>query len=142
MWVYVWLGITVFSLVIEFMTSDLISIWFAGGGIIAIILAACGLEWYVQSPAFFVVSLILLFCFRRLALKVFNKEESKTNADSAIGKEYQLLDAIGFNQPGSIKINDVVWSAVCEEQNKEIPKGAIVKVISIKGNKYIVEEVK
>ena len=141
MWTYLWLGIFIMSLVFEFLTSDLLSVWFAGGALVSMVLAICGVAWYVHVIVFFVLSFALLFCFRKLALKIFNKEESKTNADAVIGKEFDLLANIGFNKAGEIKINDVIWSAVCEDVHTEIKEGARVKVVGIKGNKYIVMEV-
>lgn len=141
-WVYVWLAITVCSAIIEFITNEMLSIWFAGGGLVAMILALCGLSWYIHLPAFIVVSIVLLLCFRKIVLKYFYKGESRTNADSAIGKEYELLTPISFGINGSIRVNDVVWTAVGVEQNVEISAGKTVKVLDIKGNKYVVEEVK
>ena len=142
MWTYLWLGIFVMSLVFEFLTTDLLSVWFAGGALVSMVLAICGVAWYVQVVVFFVLSFVLLFCFRKLALKIFNKEESKTNANAVIGKEFDLLASIGFNKAGEIKINDVIWSAICEDSHVEIPEGTRVKVVGIKGNKYIVKEIK
>ena len=55
MWLYIWLAVTALSLVIEFITADMVSVWFTGGGIVAMILAACGLGWYVQVPDFIAV---------------------------------------------------------------------------------------
>ena len=112
MWLYIWLGVTALALVLEFITSDMISIWFVGGGIVAMILSACGLSWYVHVPAFFVLSFISMLFLRKIALKYLIKDQEKTNADSAIDKEFVLLSAISFNQHGSIKVNDVVWTAV------------------------------
>ena len=141
MWLYIWLGVTALALVLEFITSDMISIWFVGGGIVAMILSACGLSWYVHVPAFFVLSFISMLFLRKIALKYLIKDQEKTNADSAIDKEFVLLSAISFNQHGSIKVNDVVWTAVCEDDKAEIAEGTIVKVVGIKGNKYIVKEI-
>ena len=139
-WIYIYLAIVVLALLVEFFTSEMVSVWFVGGGIISMILSACNVGWEVHFPIFIGVSIILLACFRKFVLKYFNKGESKTNADSAIGKEYELLTEIGFNKPGSIKINDVIWSAVTENQEDVISAGAVVKVVGIKGNKYIVKE--
>lgn len=142
MWIYIWLAVTVVALVIEFITSDMISVWFAGGGIVAMILAVCGVEWYIHLPVFIVLSLTLMLVFRKMVLKYFNKGESRTNADSAIGKEFELLSDISFNSPGTIKINDVVWGAMTENVQDVLQKGTIVVVKGLKGNKYIVEEKK
>ncbi|MBQ7348545.1 MAG: NfeD family protein [Clostridia bacterium] len=141
MWLYIWLFVTAFALIFEFVTTDMLSIWFAGGGLVALVLSAVGLEWYIQLPVFFAVSLVLLLVFRRLVLKKLNSEEVRTNADMAIGKEFRLLSAITFDNVGSIKVNDVVWNAV-SFNDMPIPAGTIVIVRELKGNKYIVEPLK
>ena len=140
MWLYIWLAVTAAALIVEFMTAELVSVWFVGGGLVAMLLAGLGLDWYVHVPAFIVVSFLLMLCFRRLVMKKLNKGEVKTNAETVIGKEYELLTAIGFNQAGSIRINGVVWTAVAEDDNAEIPAGTKVVIEKIEGNKYIVKE--
>lgn len=140
-WVYVYLGITVLALVVEFITTDLISIWFAGGGAVALIVSAFVPMWYVHVPIFVAVSFVLLFVLRKLLLAKLNKNVERVNADSAIGKEFVLLEDIAFNQLGSIRVNGVVWSAVATDPNKSINKSKVVKVVGLDGNKYIVEEV-
>lgn len=66
--------------------------------------------------------------------------EEKTNADSAIGKEYTLLTDIGFNMLGTIKIGDVIWNVDTENEREEIPAGTVVEIVKILGNKYIVKK--
>ena len=140
MWVYIWLAVTAAALVIEFLTTEMVSVWFAGGGLVAMLFAGLDLGWYYHVPVFIVVSFALMLCFRRLVMKKLNKGEVKTNADSAIGKEFELLSDIGFNQTGSIKVNGVVWTAVAEDDHTEIPAGKTVVALKIEGNKYIVKE--
>ena len=140
MWLYIWLAVTAAALIIEFLTSELVSVWFVGGGLVAMLLAGLGLDWYFHVPAFIVVSFALMLFLRRLVMKKFNKCEVKTNAETVIGKEYELLTAIGFNQAGSIKVSGVVWTAIAEDENAEIPAGTKVIIERIEGNKYIVKE--
>lgn len=140
---YTWLGITVVALILEFITADMVTIWFAGGGLVALILSLFdGVSVFVQIPVFIAVSVVCLLCFRKMVMKKLNVKTANLNADSVIGKEYILLTAIGFNQPGSIRVNDVVWSAVTEKETDEIAEKTVVRIIGLKGNKYIVEEVK
>ena len=139
MWLYIWLAVTALSLVIEFITADMVSVWFTGGGIIAMILAACGLGWYVHVPVFIAVSFASMLAFRKLVLKKLGKGEVKTNSESAIGKDFTLLKPISFGNPGEIRINDVVWTAITADENESVPQGAVVTVKALKGNKYIVE---
>ena len=139
---YFWLGVTVVALVLEFITADMVTIWFAGGGLIAMILALLKVSIYVQIPVFIAVSIVCLLCFRKMVMKKLNVKTSNLNADSVIGKEYILLTEIGFNKPGSIRVNDVVWSAISENEMDEIAEKSKVRIIGLRGNKYIVEEVK
>ena len=139
---YFWLGVTVVALVLEFITADMVTIWFAGGGLIAMILALLKVSIYVQIPVFIAVSVVCLLCFRKMVMKKLNVKTSNLNADSVIGKEYILLTEIGFNKPGSIRVNDVIWSAISENEMDEIAEKSKVRIIGLRGNKYIVEEVK
>lgn len=140
-WVYVYLGILIASLVVEFVTSDMLTIWFSGGSVVGLILAAFRLSWYIHLPIFLVVSLVLLFSFRPLVMKMFSRKEEKTNAQTVIGKEFELITGISFNKYGTIKVNDVVWNVVCEDEKAVVKEGTVVRIKDIKGNKYIVEEV-
>ena len=138
MWIYFWLIITAISLMLEFITTDMLCIWFAGGGLVSLILSAVGLNWYIQIPVFIAVSFALLFAFRQMVLKRLNTKEVRTNADMAIGREFRLLSAITFDNLGTIKVNDVTWNAV-SYNDMPIPAGTIVVVKELKGNKYVVE---
>ena len=140
--VYVWLAITVIALIVEVVTADMLSIWFAGGGLLAMVSALFDAQLIVQICIFIVVSVVLLLVFRKVVLKKLSSgKEGNLNADAVIGKEFELITAVGFNTPGTIKVNDVVWNVVCEEQSKIIPEKTIVKVVGLKGNKYIVKEI-
>lgn len=139
--VYVWLGITAIAVIIEFLTNEMLSVWFAGGGLVAIVLALCNVSWEISLIVFIAVSIILLLCFRKMVMRYFLKGETKTNAETAVGEEFILLSSITRDQPGSIKIGDVIWMVVCSDKAQEIQKGEKVKAVDIKGNKYIVEKV-
>ena len=141
-WLYIWLAVTATALIVEFVTAELVSIWFVGGGLVAMLLAGLGLGWYFHVPTFIVVSLALMLCLRRIAMQRLSKAEVKTNAETVIGKDFVLLKSIGFNQAGEIKVNGIVWTAVAEDENTEIPAGTKVVVERIEGNKYIVKEIK
>ena len=140
MWIYLWLIVTALSLILEFITTEMLCIWFAGGGLVALILSAIGLGWYYQVIVFIVVSFLLILAFRQAVLKKLNSTEVRTNADMAIGKEFRLLSAITFDNMGTIKVNDVTWNAV-SYNDMPIPAGTIVIVKELKGNKYVVEPV-
>ena len=140
--VWVWLGVIVASAALEFITMEMVSIWFTFAGIITIILALCGVVWWVQLLVFCGLALILLLSLRKLALKYLLKnDKTKTNADGFVGNSYKLIEPIAKNTPGAVKINGVVWTAV-SENGEEIAKDEVIVVVKIDGNKLIVKEQK
>lgn len=140
-WLYIWLGITVFTAVIEFITMDLVSIWFVPSGIVCMILAACNVPFYIQIPVFICLSLVLILSLRKIFMKMLKKGDEKTNTDRFIGKELKLLTKIEFGIPGTVKIDGVVWNVVLEDDKKELEVDSLVRVLKITGNKLIVEEI-
>ena len=75
-----WLILFVVLVVIEIATLGLTTIWFAGGSIVAFVLAIVGFSLPVQIVAFLVSSILLLVLTRPIAIKYFNQERKLTNA--------------------------------------------------------------
>ena len=134
--IIVWAVVIAAAIAAEFLTMDVYSAWFAGGGLVAMILAACGvaLEW--QLIVFVVLSIALLFSLRPLVMKFIKNETTPTNLDANIGKHFKLLGDVVEGR-STIKIHDVVWSVQCGDLLKS---GSEVVVTGIDGNKYIVEK--
>ncbi len=139
---WVWLAIIVITVVIEIVTLDLVSVWFAVGAVIPFILAGIGgIRIEIQIAIFVIVSALLIAFIRKYAQKLlFKNMKDKTNMDIYIDKEFKLLEGCDFENNGSIKINDVVWTAKSENGQK-IEKNTIVKVVKLDGNKVIVKPV-
>ena len=140
-WVYIWLGVVALSIIIEFVTTDLVSVWFIFGGLLAMILALVDVDLIWQLVAFIALSAILLALCRKPILKVLGNNKESTNADSLVGREFVLLTPISFNVAGSVKSGDVVWTADTESDGEEIAAGETVRVVRITGNRLIVEKV-
>lgn len=137
-WLWIWLGVIALSLILEFVTMELVSIWFVAGGLIAIILEATGAVGYeIQIAVFLVVSIVLLISLRKVTMKLFSKDNTKTNYSSFIGETFELSKSITKTQPGEVKINGIVWTAVSENK-EEIEAGLEIVVKEVKGNKIVV----
>ena len=116
--VYAWLAALVTFIVIEIATMGLTTIWFAGGALIALLLALAEVSFYVQLGAFLVISIILLVCTRPLAVKFFNQKREKTNVDSMIGKQAIVLaDIDNLREEGHVILNGMEWSARAYEED-------------------------
>ena len=140
--IYVWLAVVILSVVVEAVTNELLTIWFAIAGLICVILSAFQIEWYITLPVFIAVSTALILGLRKLSIKLLNKKcDDKTNADAVFGKKFVLLSKISLNQPGTIKVNDVVWNVLTENNGEVVEEGSLVKVLRLSGNKYIVEPI-
>lgn len=139
MWIWIWLAVTVACLIIEFSTMEMVSIWSAIAGLVALILAACGCMIEIQLVVFFALSIILLLSLRKFALKFLQKNSTKIGTDSLIGTKHKLLTEIAPDKPGEIKINGIVWTAV-SGKNEKIKVNTLVEIIEIKGNKFIVKK--
>ena len=105
-----WLAIFIVLLIIEIATMGLTTIWFAGGALIAFCAGFVGFGLGVQVGTFIVVSLLLLLLTRPLAVKYFNQERQKTNAESLIGQQALVTEDIDtIKAKGRVEIRGQIW---------------------------------
>ena len=136
-----WLLIFIVLLVIEIGTMGLTTIWFAGGALAAFIMGIIGFGTGVQIAVFSIVSIVLLVSTRPIALKYFNKERQKTNAESLIGKQALVLEEVDtLHNKGVVEVNGQEWSAKTEEPSGVIAINTVVSFDGIQGVKLIIKE--
>ena len=139
--VTIWLAVLVVCVGIEIATMGLTTIWFAGGALVSAILAALNAPLWLQIVAFFVVSLILLYLTRPVAVKYFNKDRVKTNVESLIGRQAIVISEIdNLRGIGQGTVGGQEWSARSVKDDVQLPVGSVVVVRSVSGVKLIVEE--
>lgn len=137
---YIWLGLSILLFIIEAVTVNLVTIWFALGALGAMLTAIAGLGTGIQILVFAVISVILLMFTRPLAVKCIKK--TPTNSDGLVGKHAVVTkDVNNITASGEAKINGKFWTARSENENITIPAGSIVEVVSISGVKLIVRPV-
>ncbi len=137
----IWLIILVACIIIEIVTMGLTTIWFAGGALLAAIAAAFSAPLWLQILLFLIVSLALLYLTRPVAVKYFNKDRVKTNAESLVGQQAIVISEIDNLQGiGQVTVGKQEWSARNVDDNKALPVGSVVIVRAISGVKLIVEE--
>ncbi len=137
----IWLVVFVACIAIEIITLGLATIWFAGGALVAAIGAAMGAPIWLQAVFFGAVSLVLLYFTRPVAVKYFNKDRVKTNAESLVGKQAIVISEIDNLQGiGQVSVNGQEWSARTVEEGVTLTEGSVVIVRAISGVKLMVEE--
>lgn len=136
-----WLVAFVILLVIEILTLGLTTIWFAGGAVVAFVLALLDVGLPIQIIAFLIVSIVLLILTRPIALRFFNQRREKTNVDSLIGQKAVVLEQIDpLRSVGRVEINGMEWSAKTEDMGIVIEPGEIVEVQAVQGVKLVVKK--
>ncbi|MCI8383091.1 MAG: NfeD family protein [Lachnospiraceae bacterium] len=139
--VIVWLAILIILVVIEIFTLGLTTIWFAGGALVAILVAALGGPVWLQIIIAAVVSAVLLFFTRPIAMKYFNRDRERTNAESLVGRQAIVISEINNLQGiGQVTINGMEWTARSIMDDHIIEPGEVVIVRGINGVKLLVED--
>ncbi len=133
--IVVWAVVMAFTLLLEFFTVDFFASCFSLGALVALILAACGVNVYWQVAVFFVLTVVSLCVARPLMKRWLKKPTVPTNVDQNFGKKVRLLADV-VDGTSSIKINDVVWKVACEANLKQNDEVTIERV---EGNKMIVK---
>ena len=132
--VWLWLALIVFFIIAEACTVVLVSIWFAGGSLVGLILAALHAPWWLQIMGALVVSGVLIYFTRPVAMKHFNKNIVKTNVSTLAGKQAIVIEAIdNLKATGQVIVNGQEWSARNVADGEAIPEGAVVVIEKVKG---------
>ena len=146
MWI-VWLALMIIMVIVECMGPALVSIWFAAGALVSLVLSLFSLipdvtiPWWVQVIVFVVVSAITLLALRPLSKRYLKRNIVNSNVDSLVGKRGLLEEEIKPFEPGVCKINDVSWTAISTNGKETIAVKSVVEVVAIQGNKLIVKKV-
>ena len=133
--ILLWVAVFILAIIIELATEQLVSIWFAGGAVIGLILAICSVHWLVQVIVVIVVSAVLVILSHYLLNKKKSDVHLKTNMELLIDQKIKVLKSVNPDSYGEGKFRDVVWSLKSDDEIKE---GEFAKIIGVEGNKLIV----
>lgn len=133
----VWLVVCIIMVIAELATLQFVSIWFAGGALLACISSFfLPFEW--QFGIFAVSSFILLLLSMPLMKKLRNRKYIPTNCDMDIGREVVVTETINKkDDTGKAVLNGVGWLAISENEYEIIEKGETAIVKDIKGAKLV-----
>ena len=134
-----WLVIMAVLLIVEAACPfHLVSIWFAAGALVAMIISMLGGELWLQIIAFCIVSGALLAGLWPFIRKFLNPHLTKTNVDSVIGTEgIVTADIDNLNAVGQVKLGGMEWTAR-STSGADIPTGTRIRVDRIEGVKAFV----
>lgn len=124
--IIIWAIFVIAAIIIEFETANLVSIWFAAGGIAGIVCAVLELPIWAQILIFAVVSAIFVLATRPFVKKISDNQTVLTNVDRYVGMVAIVTKDIMAGEKG--------------ENNFLV--GDKVIITEIIGNKMIVDKIK
>ncbi len=133
----IWLVIIIVLIIIEGLTVNLVTVWFAISAVPAFILALFGFGIIPQVIAFGIVATTLLIITKPFVTKMQTGKTIKTNYETIIGDKAVALEDFGDLKNGYVKVNGMEWLATSTQQ---ISKDDIVVIKSVSGAKVKVEK--
>ena len=138
----VWLVLMVVFLVAEGSSVQVVSLWFAAGSLVAMVVSLFHGPIWLEVLIFALVSLILLALLRPIVQKFIHPKLTPTNVDSVIGACGRVTAAIdNVSATGQVKLGAMEWTAR-STSCRPIPEGTLVQVDRIEGVKVFVSPVK
>ena len=137
----IWIAALILFLLVEAATVGLVSLWFAGGSLAALIAALCGGPFWLQIVLFLLVSAGLLAALRPFVRRFVTPRKVHTNADRVVDQEALVTERIDpLSGTGAVKVGGVEWTARASG-GTVIEAGTLVKVLRIEGAKVTVTPV-
>lgn len=133
-----WLIAMVVFILTEAATVALVSIWFAAGALVAIVVALLGGSLSLQVTLFLAVAILLLASMRGLIRKHFTPNLIRTNVDSVVGSVGVVTTPVNnIAALGRVELNGMEWAAR-STTGSPLPEGAQIRVDRVEGVKVFV----
>lgn len=134
----IWLVIFIVLVIIELITINLVTIWFAIAAVFTLLVDIITRNTMLEIIVFIVSSFLLLLLTKPLIKKIKVKKVEATNLDMVINKIGIVTEDIKQDKIGEVKVLGKRWSAY---SNTELKKDEKVKILSIDGVKLKVEKI-
>jgi membrane protein implicated in regulation of membrane protease activity len=139
--ILVWSVLFVLTLIVEFSTDALVSIWFAIGALVAAgVTYIPGMPWWGELLVFLGVSLLSFAIIKPILGRKMLRIRSKTNIDALLNHKALVIKRISQFEKGEVKVGDVIYNAIKRESDPEIEIGDVVVILSVQGNKLLVQK--
>lgn len=136
---WIWIAAIIIFIVIEAITVQLVTIWFAVGAVGGLVASLFNLPIWAQAMVFVAVSALTLIATKPFVKKFTQSKKQPTNADRLIGRQAVVTEPIdNIMSKGAVTIGGLEWTARTADGSKA-DKDAIVTVEKIEGAKLIVK---
>lgn len=132
-----WFIFCLFLIFVEISTVNLVSIWFAIGAFVAMIVSLLVDSLMLQVVAFSITSLVALIVTKPLVKRMKNTEVIPTNYDRVLGQRAEVTKKIVEDSYGEVKVLGSIWTAI---SNCTIDVGEKVIIERVDGVKLVVKK--
>lgn len=134
----IWITAIIVFAVLEAVTYQLVSAWFAIGAVGGLVTYLLGYDFNAQMIVFLILTVLSLCCLRPLSMKKLKAKGLKTNVETLAGQEIIITKTVdNINGQGEGKINGMTWT-VRSVNNSIIPENQRALVEKVEGVKLIV----
>ena len=133
----IWLILFIVFLIIEVLTINLVTIWFAIGSLAAFISTYFTDSLIIQCIVFVIFTALTLLITKPVLNKFRIIRNEGLNYDRIIGKIGVVTKKVSKQESGRVKVDGKDWMAISD---KEIEVNKEVEILKIDGVKLIVKE--
>ncbi len=138
LWI-MWIGIGVIFLVIELLTTALVSIWFVPAAVITCIISLFVDNILWQIAIFVILSAIFMVICRKIYNKHIKKNVDEIDQnEKLLGKTARVTEDTN-SISGRVLVGDIYWRAV-SENGDTIPQGETVIIKSVNGTTLVINK--
>jgi membrane protein implicated in regulation of membrane protease activity len=136
-WRWIWLACAVIFGIGEIFTAGFFMLPFAGGAVVAFILAWFKVAAVIQLVVFLVVSVLALIGLRRVAARSSRKGHA-VGANRYLDKRAVVLEKIDrVAATGRVRMDTELWRATTD--GDPIEEGTEVRVVEVRGTRLVVK---
>jgi len=140
-WRWIWVGLAVLLAIGELLTAGFFLLPFAVGAAAAALLAFLGVDPVVQLLVFTVVSIVFLVVLQRFARREDEEDQKPVGAKRYVDRTAVVQQPINrVTGAGLVRMETEEWRATTH-LDTEIPAGAEVRVIEVRGTRLVVEPI-
>jgi membrane protein implicated in regulation of membrane protease activity len=141
-WRWIWVGAAVVLAIGELLTAGFFLLPFAVGAAAAAILAFLGVSPVVQLLVFTVMSIVFLVVLQRFARREDEVEQLAVGAKRYSGRTAIVYVPVNrLTGSGMVRMETEEWRATTD-LDTEIPEGAEVRVVDVRGTRLVVEPIR
>ena len=123
---FLWLIIFIVLIITELLTINLVTIWFAFGALLALVVEVSFSNIVLDIITFVITSFLLIILTKPIIGRLKVKKVEATNLDMVINKIGIVTEDIKQDKIGEVKVLGKRWSAY---SNTELKKDEKVKIV-------------